>query len=28
MREMLCMNCQICDYQPLTGMKGTYSNDE
>ena len=28
MREMLCMNFQICDYQPLTGMKGTHSNDE
>lgn len=28
MREMLCMEFQICDYQPLTGMKGTHSSDE
>ena len=28
MREMLCMSFQICDYQPLTGMKGTHSSDK
>ena len=28
MREMLCRDFDICDYQPLVGLKGRHSGDE